>query len=423
MQVNVEKLSPVLVEFQVEIPVERVKIEVEKAYAAIQRTARVKGFRPGKAPRHVLAHLYGGRVNADVAQRLVDATLNEALASRQVSPLSQPAIAPTELKPEAAFTYKARFEVRPEVSHVSWQGFEVKRASTTVTDDLVDTEIARLRREHATLRAIEPERPSQSGDVVTFTYRLDVGDKLSVDGEKPQEMETELGTGEVFKEIEQALVGLVPGATADAGLSFSEQHNNPDFRGKKGVFHLTLKDVRERVFPEVDDELAKDCGEDTLEKLRASARARIENELEEKASQNVAEQLVVELARRNPIPVPPSLVDQQAQTTEREVIADANRRRQRVEPNAEMRARIRLDAEMKVRAGLLMAEIAREKDVKVTDDDVEKAYVELAQQSSKNVAKVKAEYRDASKRQTLIGMILEDKILDLIESASVITQG
>ena len=101
MQVNVEKLSPVLVEFQVEIPVERVRSEVEKAYAAIQRTARVKGFRPGKAPRHVLAHLYGGRVHADVAQRLVDATLNEALASRQVSPLSRPAIAPAELKPEA----------------------------------------------------------------------------------------------------------------------------------------------------------------------------------------------------------------------------------------------------------------------------------------------------------------------------------
>ena len=143
---------------------------------------------------------------------------------------------------------------------------------------------------------------------------------------------------------------------------------------------------------------------------------------EEKASQALAEQLVIELARRNPIPVPPSLVDQQAQTTEREMIAEARRRRQRVDPNSEMRARIRADAEMKVRAGLLMAEIAREKAVKVDDDDVEKAYVELAEQSGKNVAKVRAEYRDASKRQTLIGMILEDKILDLIESAAIVTQ-
>ena len=86
----------------------------------------------------------------------MDSTLNEALASRQVSPLSRPAIAPAELKPEAPFTYKARFEVRPEVTAVNWKGFEVTRPSTTVTDDLVDAGIARLRREHATLRVPDP---------------------------------------------------------------------------------------------------------------------------------------------------------------------------------------------------------------------------------------------------------------------------
>src|SRR3954464_4313135 len=102
MQVNVEKLSPVLVELQVQIPADRVRSEVDKAYSALQRTARVRGFRPGKAPRDVLSHIYGGRIHADVAQRLVDETFDQALAKTQQQPLSDPAFAPGELKPAEA---------------------------------------------------------------------------------------------------------------------------------------------------------------------------------------------------------------------------------------------------------------------------------------------------------------------------------
>jgi trigger factor len=420
MQVTVEKLSPVLVEFQVEVPATQVRSEVDKAYVALQRTARVKGFRPGKAPRQVLAHLFGGRVHADVAQRLVDATLNQALADRQVQPLSQPAIAPAELKPEEAFSYKARFEVRPDIEQVKWEGFEVKRPATAASDALIDAEVTRLRREHATLQTPEPERPAQKGDVATITFALDVEGAPQNEG-KPQEIETEIGSGEVFKEIDDALVGLSAGAATDVEVVFSERHVNAAFRGKKGVFHITLKDVRERIYPEVDDEFAKDCGSDTLEALRASLKEKLEKELKQKASDALAEQLVIELCKANPIPVPPSLVDQQAQMTERELLSDARKHGQRLDPTPDFRARVRADAEVKVRAGLLMAEIAKAKEVKVTEQDIEKGYHELAEQTGKNVAKVKAEYRDQKKREMLIGMILEDKILDLVEAASNVT--
>jgi trigger factor len=421
MQVTVEKLSPVLLEVQVQVPAERVRSEVEKAYAALQRTARIKGYRPGKAPRQVLVHLFGGRIHADVAQRLVDSTLNQALADQQVQPLSQPAIAPNELRPDNDFSYKARFEVRPEITEVKWEGFEVKRPSTTPSEDMIDAEITRLRREHSTLQAPEPERPAKKGDTVTMTFTLEVDGKER--DPKDQEIETELGSGQVFKEIEEALEGLTPGQTKDVDIGFPERHTNAELRGKTGTFHLTLKDVKERVFPDVDDEFAKDCGQETLEALRASLREIVEKDLKQKATNALAEQLVIELCKANPIPVPPTLVDQQAQITERELLATARKQGQRIEPNAEIRAHVRADAEMKVRAGLLMAEIAKAKDMKVTDADIEKAYEELAEQTGKNVAKVKAEYRDKQKREMLIGMVLEDKILDLIEAAAKITEG
>jgi trigger factor len=422
MQVTVEKLSPILVEFQIEVPADQVRSEVDKAYTALQRGARVKGFRPGKAPRQVLAYLFSGRIHADVAQRLVDTTLNQALSDKQVQPLSQPAIAPAELKPEEAFSYKARFEVRPDIEQVKWEGFEVKRPPVEVSDAAIDAEITRLRREHATLQAPEPERPAQKGDVATVSFTLDVEGAVQGDS-KPQEIETEIGSGEVFKEIDDALVGLQASATKDVELIFSDRHVSTAFRGKKGVFHITLKDLRERHYPEIDDEFAKDCGSDSLAALRDAQRAKIEKDLKQKANDAVAEQLVIELCKANPIPVPPSLVAQQSQMTERELMAEARKTGQRLEPTPDLRARVQADAEVKVRAGLLMAEIAKAKEVRVTEDDIERGYQELAEQTGKNVAKVKAEYRDAKKREMLIGMILEDKILDLVEAAAKIEGG
>lgn len=421
MQVTVEKLSPVLLELKIEVPAERVRSEVDKAYSALSKTAHIKGFRPGKAPRHVLAHLFGGRVHADVAQRLVDSTLNQALANNNVQPLSQPSIAPAELVPTDAFQYKARFEVRPEIEKVEWEGLAAKRPSVTASDDMIDAEIQRLRREHSTVQAPDPARPAQRGDIASVSFRLEVGGQTM--GPENQDIETELGSGEVMKEIEDALVGMNEGETKPVEIEFSERHQNPDLRGKKGIFHLTLKSAMVRVYPEVDDEFAKDCAAESLADLREKLKAKIEKELVQKASDSVAEQLVMELCKSNQIPVPPSLVEQQAQLTERELLQTARRQGQRVEPNAELRARVRADAELKVRAGLLMAEIAKAKAIVLTEEDIEKGYQELAEQTGKNVAKVKAEYRDPKKQEMLRGMILEDKILDVIEAAAKIDQG
>ena len=134
-------------------------------WASVQRSAHVKGYRPGKAPRQVIEHLYSGRVHQDVAQRLVDETLQKALAEKAVQPLSKPAIAPTELRPSHPFFYKARFEVRPEITEVKWQGFNVKRPKVEIAESEIDTEVEAMRKSHATLEAPSEERAAKTGDV------------------------------------------------------------------------------------------------------------------------------------------------------------------------------------------------------------------------------------------------------------------
>ena len=420
MQVSVEKLSPVVVEFSVEVPVERVKSEVARAYQSLQRNAHVRGYRPGKAPRDILIHLYGPRVHADVAQRLVDETLPLALSEKSVQPLSKPAIAPNELSPEGAFTYRARFEVRPDVAEVKWEGLAIKRPKLDIPESAIDARIEELRREHSTLQVPEPARAAKDGDVVGVSFVLEIEGVQHPSGE--QSITTELGRGETMKEIEAALLDASVGDTKDVSVDFPANHPAQDLRGKKGNFKITVKEIKERVLPAVDDELAKDCGDYAdLAALKGQLREELEKAAKQRQSEVVAEQLVEQLCSSNPIPVPPSLVEQQAAMTERELTQQARRMGQRIDPNA-LRAGARADAEKKVRAGLLMAEIVKIKSVKVEEADIEKGYTELAAQTGKNVAKLKAEYRDPKKREMLIAMILEDKILDLLEGAATVTE-
>jgi trigger factor len=422
MQVNVQQLSPVLVEFQVEVPAERVKTEVDRAYQALQKTARVRGFRPGKAPRDVLTHLYGERVALDVTRKLVDDTLQKALTEKNVQPLSQPNIEPQKLATGTNFSYKARFEVRPEISAVKYDGFEVKRPSGTVTDEMIGEELEGLRKAHATVSPPAEPRPSKKGDILEISFDVEVAGK-KVSEASGDDVQVELGGGQFLPELDQALVGVSAGESKDVSLTFPANHARADFRGKPAVFHIKVKELKERVLATLDDDFAKDVGTfQTLAELKDDIKKKLEKALKQRSEDTVAEQLVAKLVEANPIPCPPSLVEQQCHLMEQEIVQQARRAGQAVPNHEELHARVHADSEVKVRAGLLMAEIAKEAQIRVTDEDIEKGLAELAEQMGKQVAKLRVEYRDPKKREMLIGMIIEDKILDIIESKAKITE-
>ena len=423
MQVNLQKLSPVLVELDVQVAADRVKNEIDKAFAAVARTAKVRGFRPGKAPRKVLAHMFGARIAADVAQRLVDETFPQAVSQHNVQPVNSPAIEPQKIVESQPFSYKARVEIVPEIESVKYDGLAAKKPKLEVTKEQISEQLEALRREHATLEPPEAARPAQAGDVVTIDFSVEV-DGETIPDAGAQDFQVELGGGSLIEAIDKALVGQEIGAHTHADVEMPKGHPHPKLKGKTAVFHLTLKDVKVRVPPELDDEFAKDLGEfETLAELEAHIQKDLEKHEKERVENAVAEQLVVELVKANPIPLPPSLVDRQMRLTEQEVVAQARRQGQNVSNvGDELRDKIRLDSEVKVRAGLLMAEIAKKENIKIGDAEIEEGLKELADQSGKNVAKLRAEYRDQKKREMLIGMILENKVLDIIEAKAKIEE-
>ncbi len=423
MQVNVEKISPVLVELSVEIGADRVKTEVEKAFRAVAKTARVKGFRPGKAPRQVLDHVYGARVAADVAQRLIDETYQQAVQEHKVQPVADPALETPRLERGKAYNYKARVEVLPEIEDVNYEGLEAKRAAVQVTDEEVEKELEELRRANSTLETPTEPRPAQASDVVTIDFEVAVEGEV-VPGAGAKDFQVELGSGQLIEAIDQALIGKNVGDKAEASVDMPAGAPHPALQGKTCVFQIELKGLKERVLPAADDEFAKDLGDfETLEALKADLKSQIEARKKEESDNALAELLVAELVKANAIEVPPTLVQRQMRITEQEIIQRARSQGGQVGGlGDELRQRVLDDSEMKVRAGLLMAAIAKKENIQIGNEQIEEGLTELSKQTGKNVAKLRAEYAEPRRREMLVGMILENKVLDIIEAKANITE-
>ncbi len=424
MQVTVQKLSPVLMEFDVVIDADRVQAELEKSYSNVGRSAHVRGFRPGKAPRQVIAQMFGPRIASDVAQRLVDETFPQALSEKQIQPISSPAIESQPVSPDQPFGYKARFEILPEITEVNYDHLHAKRAVINVTDEQVTAQLDKVRRDHSTLESASDDHVISEADVVTIDFGVFVGERQIKDA-GTQDFTVEIGAGTLIKDIESALLGKRSGEVVNVDVDLPQEHRHPKLRGRRVRFKISIRAVKVRVLPNLDDEFAKDVGDfETLDALRSNIREQLAKSEKERVENAVAEQLVAELVKANPIAVPGSLVEQQSRITEQEIL-----QRARAMGNApqglgeQLQAQVRAESEMKVRAGLLMAAIARTNGINIGDKEIEEGIAELAEQTGKNVAKIRAEYREKQKRDMLIGMILENKVLDLIEAKAHIEEG
>jgi trigger factor len=355
--------------------------------------------------------------------QLVNDVLPKVLVEKTLTPVSQPSVEAGVLDAKEPFSFKARFEVTPEIEEVKYEGFALERPKSDVEDKEVDAELEKLRTIYSTLKTVEPARDTKEGDVITIDF------KLTVAGEEVKDaggngVQIELGAGQALPELDTALKGKPMNVPIQVEAVFSETHPREDLRKKTARFDVTITDVKEKVLPELDDELAKQTGVETLIELRANTHTRLTKQAKDRSDLAVAEQIVDKLGEANPIDVPPTLVEQQRKMMEQEITLNARRMGQQVgwDDLAKLRDKLQKDAERKVRAGLLMAAIARKLDIKVTDQDFDKGLQELAEESGKNVAKLRVEYRDKQRRDVLVGMILEDKILDIIEKKAKITE-
>lgn len=420
MQSQLETLSPVLVQVKVEVPWQKVNEDLESAYRAMQRKAHIRGFRPGKVPREVVKNVLGKSIRSEVTQELIRQGLGHAVEQHKLEPVSYQDLSPAAINDGQPLTFTARVEIRPKIDQVDTADLAVDRVVTPVADSAIDAEIERLREQAAELVTPEPARPAQTGDVLTFDLRV------SIDGEEQANMtaterRAELGKGNLLPDLEKGMLGLNVGETRDISVSFPADYGYEELRAKTAVFHVTGKQLQTKVLPEADDEFAKDVGEDTLAALRASVRTRLEGSARERSESLVREALLEKLIDKNPVPVPPSMIDQETRASLEQYVRLQYMLRQEPNLTEEVQNDMRQRAERKVRAGLLLGAIARNENISVTDQDVDAKLAEIAERTGKHIAKVRAEHQ-GEQRRNLELQLLEKKLLEYLVSRATITE-
>jgi trigger factor len=367
MQASVTTTQGLERRLEVAVPGERVAGEVDQRLKRLARTARLKGFRPGKVPYAVVRQQFGSQVHAQTVSDLMQSTFAEAVSQHRLRPAGGPRIEPIAVEPGSELRYAAIFEVLPDVTLKPLEAITVERPTAAVTDEDVTAMLESMRAQRPVFTLVD--RPARDGDRVTLEYEGRI-DGAVFPGGKGESMLVTIGAHRILTEIEQALVGMAAGDAKTIPAVFPEDYGAKAVAGKAAEFDLKIGKVEEHSLPPVDAEFARAFGvpDGDLERLRSEVRASMERELAETIRTRLREQLFNALYRDNPLDLPHSMLEEQI----RELQGQMARRTGTSDPKQiPGREAFEASARKRVALGLLLSEIVRSQGLKVDRARVE----------------------------------------------------
>jgi trigger factor len=379
MRVEVTDVEPCKRRVAVEAPLERVTKEWEQAYGRVQKQARLPGFRKGHVPRSLVKVHFADEVRREVAEHLIPEVYRQALAEAQLDPVNEPDIQDLRLEEGAPLSFVAVVEIKPAIALTEYTGLDVEHAPTAITSERVDETLEHMREQQAEFRSVD--RVAAPGDLAIVDYTL------NVDGQAPTSQTGYafvLGDGTVMREIDEAAVGTRAGEAREVGIRFPDDYRREELRGKSGTAALKVVEVKEKVLPTLDDELAKSMGQfEDLAALRAEVQRQLERQQAAEDRHALEDKIVDTLLGRHEFGVPDSLVMRQiAHQVEH---ARERMRRQGVDPDRlpwdyqKLIGELRPGAERAVRRALLLEAVAERESLAPADADVDAEVERIAQ--------------------------------------------
>jgi len=418
MQVTVNEVGGLTKKLKIVLPKEEVSKELEEGFRKIKNQAKIKGFRKGKVPRHILERTYGQQVRAEVAEKLVQATYFDAVEKEQLDVVAHPEIKAPVFEEDGSFSYEAEVDTRPHFELQDYRGVEVEKEDLKVSEVEIDSEIERLRKELAPLRSVE-ERAVQEGDIaiVDFDGFHDGHQLPQVHGEN---VNVDVGTGRHGQEFENKLIGVKKGEESSVEVDFPADSPNPVLSGKKVEFRIKVNDIKERVLPELDDEFAKDVGEEfsSLAGLRQHIQEKILAEKEQGLEGDISDRIMQKLIETNEFEVPARLVQYEINEYIKQTEDTLRRGGMTLESaginRAEAEARYHDTAVKRVRGDFILKKIAELEEIKVLDEDINTGFARIAKQYNMTVPEVKGYFKNRDDMLPFINELLNEKILKFL---------
>ncbi|HEY7130791.1 MAG TPA: trigger factor [Candidatus Limnocylindrales bacterium] len=379
MQITTTPAPKSTVVVEVEVPAEKLATAVGEATRALSRRTRVPGFRPGKAPRGVLEAVLGqGAVLDEAVDRLVQSSYRDALIEKEILPLTNADVEIVQAEEGKPLIFKATVPIRPEVQLGDYRNFNFKPEIEPTDDARVDKVVEELRDQNATLAPVE-DRPAQKGDYAVIKYE-GTRDGTPFEGGSTERMPLIIGEDRLIPGFEDELVGLKVGDTKGFDITFPEDYGEETLAGKPAHFEVELRELREKVLPDIDDDFVQSVGafEDEAE-MRSEIRKRLARNALDKARHTFSDQIIEYAVANSTIDLPDILVEQEVEVMHdefrgalaRQGISEEAYEKVSGKSHEDLHADFRPDAEKRVRVLLVLSKIAEVEGLQISDADVD----------------------------------------------------
>ena len=425
MKTSVENKSGLYRKITVEVPSEKVTSSFDRVYKDIQKNATIKGFRKGKAPLQTIKSIYADSVQKDVLQNLLSEAYSHAISEHKLQPVTQPAVNfEKALAEDTPFTFTAEFEVHPEVEVKNYEKLSVEKEKWALDEAEVDKVIESYRQQGAQLVPLFEQRPVQNGDTAVIDFAGMING-VAFDGGSAQDYPLELGSKNFIPGFEEAVVGMSVGQKKSIPLRFPDDYH-AEFAGKDVVFDVTLKEIKKKSLPDLNDEFAKNfAGFDTLEALKADIRQRMTEGETRRIQGDLRSRVIQQLVKENPIDVPQQIVNEEKEAMVQDAFKNLSQRGMTEAQFEEYRAKWDKDfseaAAVKVKANFLIMSLSEKLQLNATMKEVNEKIEKYAKQLGMDVQKVRSFYEKS--QGGLSGLqyqIIEEKVVDhLLQTAQI----
>jgi trigger factor len=420
MKVSVEDQSSVKKVMHIEVPVEDVTRALDDAYKTLKKTAKVKGFRPGKTPRGVLERLYKKDVHADVTGQLIQDAYVDALKETELKVVGSPSVDPPALEPGQAYHFDARVEVQPEIADIDITGLTLKKTRYEASDEEVDLQLTMMQKNLAKREPIDEQRPAQEGDFVQVDYEGFQEGQPFEETRKTDNFVMRLGDAHISEDFDKGIEGMNAGEEKEITTTFADDYFNKKLAGQTVDFKVKLNEIRKEVLPEIDDELAKQLGPfSTLDEVKDKIRENLTQGYDKRTEQELNEQIFSQILDRTEFEVPDVMVQYELDG----IIADAERSFSYHNKTFEeagisresLSEKYRETAVKQVQRQLLLGKVIQQEKMELADEDLEKGFEEMAATYNQPVDVIKGIYQNSGDKLALFKhALLEKQAIKLI---------
>lgn len=425
MSVQVEKLEKNMAKLTVEVSAEDFKAAIKKAFNKNKNRFAIPGFRKGKAPQAMIEKMYGeGVFYEDAADEAINASYAEAMKESGLDIVSRPEVTIEKIGKDEPFVYSALVAVKPEVTLGQYKGVEVEKADASVSAEDVEAELKKVQEQNARLLTVE-DRGVEDGDQTVIDFEGFVDGK-GFEGGKAEDYPLTIGSHSFIDTFEEQLIGKKIGEECEVNVTFPTEYHAADLAGKPATFKVTVKEIKVKELPELNDEFASEVSEfDTLDEYKKDVEKKLVEKKEIEANSKNEDAVVAKVVENATMEIPDKMIDAQAEN----MVQDMARRMQSQGLSLDMylkytgmtveqmKEQARPDAEKRIRTRLVLEAVAKAENIQITDEKVDEEVAKMAEAYKMEVEKLKSYMSESDVKQMKEDLAVQQAVDLLVAEA------